>query len=501
MWLLHCEQSSAPGGSRTPGTRFRKPLLYPLSYWGVDDSRGKAEKYPLSDVSLYDFRVNYCSIGLVVTALPQRNSARLPAVGRQYRSPIGRFSAGFLVYTIIWSVPRLLHLKALFAVVTSALWGEGALLRWLGRLVALAACCALLNVLPSRLVVIGPPQEVVTLNPKLGIHTRLTDEVEEWKVKQTLEMVRQMGSPWVVEYFPWGYYESRQGRYDWSHPDMVIDHARAQGLTVIARIDFVPRWARPPETTFRHLERDHFGDYAAFVGAFTAHFEGRLGHIIVWNEPNLSFEWGYRQPDPEAYAELLCLASRAAKAANPHVEVLLAGLAPTLAPPGSEWGMDDLLFLQRVYDAGASECFDALAIHAYGLTFPPDDPPDGQAINFRRAELIRDLMVRNGDAGKPCYITEGGWNDHPRWTKAVRPYQRIEYTIRAYEMAKDWPWCRAVCLWAFRYPWPQQTFQDYYTFVSPEFIAKPIYTEIGHYAHGEPYEYLQPWESDQSGSD
>ena len=25
-------------------------------------------------------------------------------------------------------------------------------------------------------------------------------------------------------------------------------------------------------------------------------------------------------------------------------------------------------------------------------------------------------------------ITEGGWNDHPRWTRAVRPGQRIANT-------------------------------------------------------------------------
>mgnify|MGYP007118539961 CR=1 FL=1 len=54
-------------------------------------------------------------------------------------------------------------------------------------------------------VSLGPQQVVVTANPKLGIHTRLTDEVEEWKIKQTLEMVREMGAPWVVEYFPWAY--------------------------------------------------------------------------------------------------------------------------------------------------------------------------------------------------------------------------------------------------------------------------------------------------------
>jgi hypothetical protein len=349
-----------------------------------------------------------------------------------------------------------------------------------------------LNVLPSRLVVVGPPQTVQTINPVIGIHTRLTDEVEEWKIQQSLQMVRQMGASWVVEYFPWGYSEPRQGQYDWSHADMVVDHAVAQGLTLIARIDFVPEWARPASTTYRYLDAAHYGDYAAFVGAFAARYAGRVQQIIIWNEPNLSFEWGYRLPDPEAYAELLCQAARAARAVNPQVQVLLAGLAPTLAPPGSEWGMDDLVFLQRVYDAGAAPCFDGLAIHAYGLTFPPDDPPDAQAINYRRAELLREVLVLNGDSAKPAYITEGGWNDHPRWTKAVRPYQRISYTIRAYQMAQEWPWCSAACLWVFRYPWPQHTYQDNYAFVTPEFIVKPIYTEVSHYARGEPLEFLAP---------
>ena len=33
------------------------------------------------------------------------------------------------------------------------------------------------------------------------------------------------------------------------------------------------------------------------------------------------------------------------KAANPDVQVLAGALAPTLAPPGSEWGMNDLDYL------------------------------------------------------------------------------------------------------------------------------------------------------------
>ena len=97
----------------------------------------------------------------------------------------------------------------------------------------------------SPLVALGPQQAVRSVNPKMGIHTRLTDEVEPWKIKRTLEMVREMGATWTVEYFPWAYYEPSPGHFDWTHADLVVDHARRQGLTVIARLGFVPEWARP----------------------------------------------------------------------------------------------------------------------------------------------------------------------------------------------------------------------------------------------------------------
>ena len=64
----------------------------------------------------------------------------------------------------------------------------------------------------------------------MGVHTRLTDEPDAAKIKRSLEMVREMGAPWIVEYFPWAYYEPRPGQYEWSHPDLVIDHANRQGL-------------------------------------------------------------------------------------------------------------------------------------------------------------------------------------------------------------------------------------------------------------------------------
>jgi len=332
-----------------------------------------------------------------------------------------------------------------------------------------------------------PQQTVVTINPKMGIHTRLTDEVEPRKIRRTLEMVRDMGAPWIVEYFPWSYLEPLPGIYDWAHADLVVDHANRQGLTVIARLGLVPNWARPKDSATSYLPADRYDDFGDFVYAFVEHFKGRVDYIIIWNEPNLALEWGFQPIDPKGYTQLLKIAYRRARQAHPGVKVLAGALAPTLAPPGSEWGMDDLEYLRRMYAAGASDYFDVLAVHAYGWVYPADDPPNPAVVNYRRTELLRQVMVEHGDAAKPIIITEGGWNDHPRWTRAVKPAQRIQYTIRAYELAQDWDWCQAAALWAFRYPWAARSYLDYFTFVTPDFEPKPIYLEVKRYAEGTAY--------------
>ena len=96
------------------------------------------------------------------------------------------------------------------------------------------------------------------------------------------------------------------------------------------------------------------------------------------------------------------------------------------------------------------------------------------------------MLVEAGYPDLPIYITEGGWNDHPRWTKAVQPSHRAAYTVRAYEKAlEEWPWCEALVLWAFRYPRPANTYQDYFTFVTTDFTPKPIFFTAQRYARGE----------------
>ena len=332
---------------------------------------------------------------------------------------------------------------------------------------------------------IGEPQTVETGVSILGVHTRLTDEVETWKIQQSLRLVREMGAPWIVEFFPWAYSEPAQGDYSWGHADKVIAHAEAQGLQVIARLGLVPDWARPDDTPLNYLAEESYDEFANFAAQFAARYAGRVDHIILLNEPNLSFEWGGRQTEPEDYVEVLRIAYSVMKEANPDVEVLAGALAPTLEPEGSVNGLNDLVYLRGMYEAGAVDYFDGLAVHSYGLNFPPEAEPGAEILNFRRVELIREVMEEFGDF-RPIYITESGWNDHPRWTRAVRPAQRIQYTLDAIDYAQaNWPYVEVLAFWMFRTPAPSHNFLDYYTFVTPEFVQKPIYEEVKERARGE----------------
>ncbi len=357
---------------------------------------------------------------------------------------------------------------------------------WAVRIYALSMLLGSILPVEPR-ATIGPQQYVDSQKQQVCVHTRLIDEVFEWKIQQSLIYVREMGADTIVEFFPWAYIEQADGVYDWAQADKIIRHAQNQGIQVIARMGFVPDWARPDieaeYATLNYLPEESYSLFADFVAAFAERYRGVVNHIIIWNEPNLAFEWGYRDVNPEAYARLLATVYPRVKTVNPDIYVLAGALAPTLEPLGSQHGLNDITYLQMLYEAGAAPFFDALAIHTYGFTEPPESEPAFNRLNFRRAELLRKIMVDYGDEDKPVFITETGWNDSPRWTKAVRPSQRVSYTINAYQWAEErWDWVDKMCIWALRYPTPTNSYPDNFTLITPDFQLKPIYYALQAYA-------------------
>jgi len=232
----------------------------------------------------------------------------------------------------------------------------------------------------------------------------------------------------------------------------------------------------PPDGTRKPpVDLDAYGEFAATVAL---RYRGRVGAYIVWNEPNLSREWGGGPPDPEAYTALLCRTHAALKAADPSALVVSAGLAPTNGDNGL--AMDDRLFLRRMYEAGAGDCFDALGVHAYGFGHPPDDRHEAHdGLNLARTLDLREIMVANGDGARPVWITELGWTTDgagaDSW-QTVSSEQQADYLMRAWQyIGSQWPWAELMTVWNLSRDLPARDEMSGYSLLNHDGSPKPAY--------------------------
>jgi hypothetical protein len=325
-----------------------------------------------------------------------------------------------------------------------------------------------------------------------AINVFLEQEVEEWKIRRSLDMIGEAGFGWIKQQVVWAEIETptkgqfvnrATGGSSWAKYDRIVDLAAERGLRVIMRVDTSPEWARPGN---RKLETppDDPWDYAEFVGALARRYRGRVDHFQIWNEPNLPFEWGDRAPEPREYLSLLRAAHGAIKLANPDAVVISAAMAPTTEL--SEKGINELVYLQRLYDEGVKGYFDVLAANAYGLRSGPDDRRVAldRDVNFSRPLLVRQLMVRNGDASRPIWASEVGWNAAPHEHPGARIFGVVDrrlqarYSARAYERAQqEWPWMGVMSLWHFRLVAPEgpRLPQYFFNAVRDDFTPEPLY--------------------------
>ncbi len=330
------------------------------------------------------------------------------------------------------------------------------------------------------------PVRYTGVNP-FGVNTFLEQEVEEWKIRRTLELIRAAGIGWVRQQIPWADVEPfRKGEFRWEKYDRIIDLVNAYGLELVARLDYPPDWSRR-DNSVAFGPPDDIRDYGDFVEAFVRRYRGKVRFIQVWNEPNAFPEWGNRPVNAQEYVALLREAYTRAKAANPDVVVLSAALAPTLGT-GDGRAESDLTFLEKMYEAGAGRYFDILAAQAYGLwTGPGDRRVSPERTNFSRVRLVREIMVRHGDAAKPVWLTELGWNalpedfpgpaTHGRVTRA----QQARFTADAYRrILAEWPWVGVAFYWHFRMVTDEKRDQPvfYFGMADPDFTLHPVYYAV-----------------------
>jgi hypothetical protein len=94
-------------------------------------------------------------------------------------------------------------------------------------------------------------------------------------------------------------------------------------------------------------------------------------------------------------------------------------------------------------------------------------------------------MVRHGDADKPIWISELGWNVVPADIEArfgrVTPEQQARFAVEAYERAQEeWPWVGVINYWFLKRKDESEQDQSFYYFrlMDSDFTPQPVYTAL-----------------------
>lgn len=267
---------------------------------------------------------------------------------------------------------------------------------------------------------------------------------------QAVEIIGWMqadGVQWLRLRLPWNEIEPQPGHRRWDTLQAAVDAAVDHDMRLVFLLDAAPAWAVKPEDAANPLAPPHdVRDFGRFAEAVAAGYHHAVSAYQIWDEPNIAPHWGAGWADPRGYFTLLREAAHSIRRADPEARIMLAALAPTRGDGAAN--LSDLAFLEQLYRLGAAEFFDLAAGQAYGFDLPPADAPAGDRLNFRRPELLRQIMAAHSDGDTALWITAWGWWTPPAHDPAAdSPWGAVSaaqlggYVEQARELAAlHWPW-------------------------------------------------------------
>ncbi|MCC7164762.1 MAG: cellulase family glycosylhydrolase [Anaerolineae bacterium] len=289
-----------------------------------------------------------------------------------------------------------------------------------------------------------------------------------------LSQVQNMGFRWVKVQVRWCDMESGKGQADLSGPDDIVNRANARGIKVLFSVLCAPEWSRsvhqgegPP---------DNMQDAADFFAGLASRYcNTALGAIEVWNEENLQREWNGAPLSAARYMDMLKAVYPAMKNACPSIVVVSGAMTPTGWNDGVV-AIDDIQYLEQLYQNGLKDFSDAIGAHPSGYNVPALCNITDPACNRPEASFrspfdnrhpswsflstmtgYRSVMARHGDNNKQIWATEFGWPTHTGGSCGGgpchpagadnSPEQAGQWYVEAYQWGKQQGWVGVMIAW------------------------------------------------------
>ena len=260
------------------------------------------------------------------------------------------------------------------------------------RLITISLLLASLIALPkTALGYSGTPDST-----KFGYGARLDPYGAE--VGLALKAADSVGMDWIGLDLDWArVWPTRDTDPQLEALDFVMRKANRYELGTLISITNPPRWAitaKGPDLTAT----------TQLVLLLAERYRQNYLSIELFPGANTVQGWG-AEPDPIAYKTLLKSSWKALQSIGSPALLIAGGLTPTSAKK-SAGDMDDLVFLSRLYRAGAEGFMPVVSLRLPAI--PADvlaDPQSGSAVVLRHYEAIRKIMTKYSHSSGLIWVT------------------------------------------------------------------------------------------------
>lgn len=235
-------------------------------------------------------------------------------------------------------------------------------------------------------------------SPEFGFGAVLYPDGTE--VQNALAMSADLGLDWLAVPISWAALQKDASIAPrWEALDPIVRFAAEHKISVLASVAQAPSWAQTslgPEASRT----------AQFVQALLDHYP-TIAAVELFPSANTQQGWG-GVVNAQAYNQVYQTVARQIQHAHPETILVAAGLRP-VAKPAPAGDMDDLQFLQELYQQGAASSMRVISIQFGDVSGDPlDFPTSREPRVMRHYEEVRRVMLENKHQIASIWITRFG---------------------------------------------------------------------------------------------
>ncbi len=217
-------------------------------------------------------------------------------------------------------------------------------------------------------------------------------------VKEALVLAAELDLDWIKLPLAWDDYQPDPNEAPRLEAlDGVMEFAIQNQIAVLVSITSAPAWAR---TTRGPDPRKT----SAFVQSLIQRYPQAVQAVELFPGANTRAGWG-SPPNAAAYYAMFAQVAGQIGSLDPPVTLVAAGLQP-VGKPAPAGDMDDLEFLQALYQQGASRVMPVISVQYTELAGDPLVFPNGKEQRvFRHYEEVRRIMSLNQHKNGLIWIT------------------------------------------------------------------------------------------------